>query len=52
MFVNLIPVFTLVLAYFILEEKLSTTGLIASITILSGVLLSQISVKKFKRKRA
>jgi len=52
MFVNLIPVFTLILAFLILGEKLSTQELIASLTILSGVILSQISVKRFKRKKA
>lgn len=52
MFVNLIPVFTLILAFLILGEKLTTQGLIASATILGGVILSQISVKKLKRKRA
>ncbi len=49
MFVNLIPVFTLILAFFILGEKLSLQELIASATILCGVILSQITVKKFKK---
>ncbi len=52
MFVNLIPIFTLILAFLILGEKLSTQELIASLTILSGVILSQVSVKRFKRKKA
>lgn len=51
MFVNLIPVFTLILAFLILGEKLSTQELIASATILGGVILSQISVKKLRRKK-
>ncbi len=51
MFVNLIPVFTLILAFLILEEKLSIEELIASATILSGVIISQISVKRLKRKK-
>lgn len=51
MFVNLIPVFTLILAFIILGEKLSIQELIASVTILIGVILSQIKVKKLKRKK-
>jgi len=50
MFVNLIPVFTLILAFLILGEKLSVSELIASATILAGVLVSQISVNRFRRK--
>lgn len=52
MFVNLIPVFTLILAFLILGEKLSNSELIACGTIMVGVLISQISVKKFKKKKA
>lgn len=52
MFVNLIPIFTLILAFFILGEELSPEELIACATILSGVILSQISVKRFKRKKS
>lgn len=48
-FVNLIPVFTLILAFLILGEKLSIEELIASATILVGVLISQVKVKKRKR---
>lgn len=51
MFVNLIPVFTLVLAYFILGEELSNAGLVASATILTGVFISQIPIHKLKRKK-
>ncbi len=51
MFVNLIPVFTLILAFLILGEKLTTQGLIASATILVGVIISQSRVpKRLKRK--
>ncbi len=46
MFINLIPVFTLILAFIILGEKLTIPELIASGTILIGVLISQIKVKK------
>lgn len=45
-FVNLIPVFTLILAFLILGEKLSFTELTASAIILSGVFISQIPYKK------
>lgn len=51
MFVNLIPIFTLILAFLILGEKLTSTELIASATILVGVIISQISVKRFKRRK-
>ena len=40
MFINLIPVFTLILAFLILGEVLSLNELIACITILCGVILS------------
>lgn len=50
MFINLIPVFTLILAFLILGERLSIQELIASAIILGGVALSQIRVKKLKRK--
>ncbi len=52
MFVNLIPVFTLILAFLILGEKLSIQELIASATILIGVIISQMPIKKLKRKKA
>lgn len=51
MFVNLIPIFTLILAFLILGEKLSTEELVASATILFGVIISQITVKRFKRRK-
>ncbi|WP_258239250.1 DMT family transporter [Arcobacter sp. CECT 8989] len=51
MFVNLIPIFTLILAFLILGEKLTTTELVASATILFGVIISQITVKRFKRRK-
>lgn len=51
MFINLIPIFTLLLAFLILGEELSFEELIACATILSGVILSQISVKRFKKKK-
>ncbi len=51
MFVNLIPVFTLILAFLILGEKLSVQELIACTTIFLGVLVSQISVKKFRKRK-
>jgi drug/metabolite transporter (DMT)-like permease len=51
MFINLIPVFTLFLAFFILGEKLSSKELIACTVILCGVLISQISVRKLRRRK-
>ncbi len=49
MFVYLIPIFTLILAAMILGEKLSTVELIASVTILFGVFISEVPYKKFKK---
>ncbi len=51
MFINLIPVFTLVLAFLVLGENLSSKELIACGVILCGVLISQISVKKLRRRK-
>ena len=48
-FVNLIPVFTMILAFLILNEKLTQTQLIASAVILVGVFISQM--KPLKRKK-
>jgi drug/metabolite transporter (DMT)-like permease len=53
-YVNLIPVFAVMLAYLILGEELTYSGLIASAIILSGVIISQLpteKLKKIKRKR-
>ena len=51
MFVYLIPVFTLILAYFILDEKLSVLEFIACFVILFGVFLSEVSSSWFKKKK-
>lgn len=48
-FINLIPVFTMILAFLILNEKLTQTQLIASAVILVGVFISQM--KPLKRKK-
>jgi len=45
-FIYLIPVFTLILAYLILNEKLTLVELIASFTILFGVFISEAPLKK------
>lgn len=50
-FVYLIPVFTLILAYFILNEKLSVLELIACLVILFGVFISEVSSSWFKKKK-
>lgn len=50
MFINFIPISTLILAFLILGEELSIEELIACSIILSGVILSQISFKRFRRK--
>lgn len=41
-YVNLIPVFAVILAYFILNEKLSVTQVYASLIILFGVFITQL----------
>ncbi|SDK33147.1 Permease of the drug/metabolite transporter (DMT) superfamily [Ferrimonas sediminum] len=46
MFVNLIPVFTVILAYLILDERLNQTQLMASVVVMLGVGLSQIKPRK------
>ncbi|UTJ06519.1 DMT family transporter [Arcobacter roscoffensis] len=53
-FVNLIPIFTLLLAYIILGEKLTNFELTASAVILAGVILSQMppmKMPKIRRKK-
>ncbi|MFA9372981.1 MAG: DMT family transporter [Poseidonibacter sp.] len=49
MFIYLIPIFTLILAAMILGEKLSIIELIACVTILSGVFISEVPYKKLKK---
>jgi len=48
-FIYLIPVFTLILAYFVLNEKLSIAELIACFTILFGVFISEAPFKRILR---
>ncbi|RXJ97969.1 EamA family transporter [Arcobacter sp. CECT 8986] len=43
-YINLIPVFTLILAFLILKEKLSFSEIFASFVILFGVFISQIKI--------
>ncbi|AXX91054.1 EamA family transporter [Malaciobacter molluscorum LMG 25693] len=43
-YINLIPVFTLILAFFILKEQLSFSEIFASFIILFGVFVSQIKI--------
>lgn len=45
-FINFIPIFTLILAIIILDEKLSLTELLACATILIGIFISQIKYKR------
>lgn len=48
-FIYLIPVFTLILAYFALGEELSFEGLIACATIFLGIFITQVKLKRFKK---
>lgn len=50
-FVYLIPVFTVFLAFLILDEKLSITEFIACFVVLSGVFISEVSISWFKKKK-
>jgi len=50
-YVNLIPVFAVILAYLLLGEELTYTGMIASIIILSGVVISQMPTEKLHKIR-
>jgi len=50
-FVYLIPVFTVILAFFVLDETLSPLELLACFTILFGVFISEVSVSWFKKRR-
>jgi len=52
MFVYLIPIFTLILAYFLLDETLSSTEFLACGIILGGVILSQLKFRKLKRRKS
>lgn len=49
-FVNLIPVFTVLLAYLFLGEVLSPTEMMASMVIFSGIIISQMPSFKAKEK--
>ena len=50
-YINLIPVFAVILAYLILGEKLTFIGIVASCIILSGVFISQMPTEKIKKLR-
>ncbi len=50
-YINLIPVFTVMLAFLILGEKLKFVQIIASAIILSGVFISQMPAVKLRRKK-
>jgi len=49
-FVNLIPVFTVLLAYLFLGEVLSQTEMMASFVIFGGIIISQLPSFKSKEK--
>ncbi|QKF65591.1 EamA/RhaT family transporter [Arcobacter venerupis] len=50
-FIYLIPVFTLILAYFVLNEKLSFFEFIACFVIMFGVFVSEVSSSWFKKRK-
>lgn len=49
-FVNLIPVFTVFLAYFFLNEVLSPTEMMASMVIFSGIIITQLPTFRVKER--
>jgi len=51
-YINLIPVFTVLLAFLILGEKLRFVEIVASAVILTGVFISQMPTEKIKAVRA
>ena len=46
-YINLIPAFTVILAFILLGEKLSLSGIFASFVIFSGVIISQLRPKNY-----
>jgi drug/metabolite transporter (DMT)-like permease len=50
-FIYLIPVFTLILAYFVLNEKLSFFEFVACFVIMFGVFVSEVSSSWFKKRK-
>ncbi|WP_297441974.1 DMT family transporter [Sulfurimonas sp.] len=48
-YINLIPIFALLLAFFVLGEKLGFIELVASAVILSGVFISQMPTERLKQ---
>ncbi|WP_458699572.1 DMT family transporter [Sulfurospirillum sp. 1307] len=50
-YINLIPIFAVILSYLILGEKMTYSAIIASFIILSGVFISQITTEKIKNIR-
>lgn len=50
-YINLIPVFAVILAYLVLGEELTFTQIIASGIILTGVFISQMPTEKLKKFR-
>lgn len=48
LFTNLIPVFTAVFAFFILDEQITTYKIIGIVTVIVGLFVSQIKLKNMK----
>ncbi|CAH2212054.1 DMT family transporter [Tepidibacter aestuarii] len=50
LYINLVPVFSMILAYFILGESISIIKLVSAVLIISGVLLNTgVSIKKVEK---
>ncbi len=50
-FIYLIPIFAMILAYFILDEKITLLNIFASLIILIGVFISEFPIDKFLKKK-
>ena len=50
-FTNLIPVFTAVFSFFLLGESMPSLKILGIVTVLTGLLLSQIKSIKFKKQK-
>lgn len=50
-FTNIIPVFTIIFSWFILDEIITTKKVIGMIVVISGVLISQFNYKIIQQKR-
>ncbi|RDY25224.1 EamA family transporter, partial [Romboutsia weinsteinii] len=46
LYINLVPVFSMIMAYFILDEKINLIKIISAIFIISGILIANAGKKE------